>query len=40
MSKEQAQRLLEALKNQEQNTQNKMEAKKTKPEPKKGEKDW
>jgi tetratricopeptide (TPR) repeat protein len=40
MNKEQAQRLLEALKNQEQNTQNKMEAKKTKPEPKKGEKDW
>ena len=40
MSKEQAQRLLEALKNQEQNTQNKMEAKKTKPEPKKGKKDW
>jgi Ca-activated chloride channel family protein len=40
MSKEQAHRLLEALKNQEQNTQNKMEAKKTKPETKKGEKDW
>jgi Ca-activated chloride channel family protein len=40
MSKEQAQRLLEALKNQEQNTQNKMEAKKPKPENKKSEKDW
>lgn len=40
MTKEQAQRLLEALKNQEQNTQNKMEAKKPKPETKKGEKDW
>ena len=40
MNKEQAQRLLEALKNQEQNTQNKMEAKKPKPEAKKREKDW
>jgi len=40
MNKEQAQRLLEALKNQEQNTQNKMEAKKPKPETKKKEKDW
>ena len=40
MNKEQAQRLLEALKNQEQNTQNKMEAKKPKPEVKKREKDW
>ena len=40
MNKEQAQRLLEALKNQEQNTQNKMEAKRPKPEAKKREKDW
>lgn len=40
MNKEEAQRLLEALKNQEQNTQNKMEAKKPKPETKKREKDW
>lgn len=40
MTKEQAQRLLEALKNQEQNTQNKMEAKKAKPDNKKSEKDW
>jgi tetratricopeptide (TPR) repeat protein/uncharacterized protein YegL len=40
MNKEQAQRLLEALKNQEQNTQNKMEAKKPKPESKKSGKDW
>ena len=40
MDKEQAQHLLEALKNQEQNTQNKMEAKKPKPEAKKREKDW
>ena len=40
MDKEQAQHLLEALKNQEQNTQNKMEAKKPKPEVKKREKDW
>jgi len=40
MSKEQAQKLLEALKNQEQNTQNKMEAKKQKPEAKGNEKDW
>ena len=40
MDKEQAQHLLEALKNQEQNTQNKMEAKRPKPEAKKREKDW
>jgi len=40
MSKEQAQKLLEALKNQEQNTQNKVDAKKAKPEQKKNEKDW
>lgn len=40
MNKEEAQRLLEALKNQEQNTQNKIEAKKPKPEAKKREKDW
>jgi Ca-activated chloride channel family protein len=40
MSKEDAEKLLEALKNQEQNTQKKMEMQKQKPEQKKIEKDW
>ena len=40
MSKEDAEKLLEALKNQEQNTQKKMEMQKQKPEQKKVEKDW
>ncbi len=40
MNKDEVQRMLEALKNQEQNTQNKVEAKKAKPEHKKNDKDW
>lgn len=40
MSKEDAEKLLDALKNQEQNTQKKMEMQKQKPEQKKIEKDW
>lgn len=40
LNKEQAQRLLDALKNQEQNTQNKLEAQKRKPNEKSNTKDW
>lgn len=40
MSKEQADKLLEALKNQEQNTQNKVQRQKPKPEQKSNKKDW
>jgi tetratricopeptide (TPR) repeat protein/uncharacterized protein YegL len=40
MNKDDVQRLLEALKNQEQNTQNKVQQQKGKPEQKKHEKDW
>lgn len=40
MSEEEAQKLLEALKNQEQNTQKKVDLQRQKPEQKKHEKDW
>lgn len=40
MSQEEAQKLLEALKNQEQNTQRKVDLQRQKPEQKKHEKDW
>lgn len=40
MNKDEVQRMLEALKNQEQNTQNKVDAKKAKPDQKKNDKDW
>jgi tetratricopeptide (TPR) repeat protein len=40
MNKEDVQRLLEALKNQEQNTQNKVQQQKGKPEQKPQDKDW
>jgi hypothetical protein len=40
MSQEDAQKLLEALKNQEQNTQRKVDLQRQKPDQKKHEKDW
>jgi tetratricopeptide (TPR) repeat protein len=40
MSKDEAQKLLDALKNQEQNTQRKVDQQRQKPEQKKHEKDW
>jgi hypothetical protein len=40
MSKEEAENLLDALKNQEQNTQRKVQMKKGSPEQKKRDKDW